>query len=166
MWLEEPLPPEVVDDYVTLRNQTSVPIAAGESEFTIYGFRDWITRGALDIIQPDVGRAGGITQLKKIASMAEAFGLEFAPHCGHGSAVTYGASVQVCASTPNFKIFELEQLDNPMREGLGKEQIKIDREGAIPVPNSSGIGVEIDPKFVSSHKTLESSLRNSKRMIE
>jgi len=155
MWLEEPLPPEMIEDYVTLCKQTSVPIAAGESEFTMYGFRDWMTRGALDIVQPDVGRAGGITQLKKIASMAEAFGLEFAPHCGHGSAVTYAASVQVCASTPNFKIFEFEQLDNPMREGLALEKIQLDEDGTISVSNSPGIGVDLDHEFMSRHKTLE-----------
>ncbi len=158
LWLEEPLPPEFLDDYVTLRKESYLPIAAGESEFTMFGFKDWISKGALDIVQPDVGRAGGITQLKKIASMSEAFGLEFAPHCGHGSAITYSAAVQVCAAAPNFKIFELEQLDNPMRECLSTRKLDIEKNGSIRVPNLPGIGLQLDRGFVSSHKTLELSV--------
>jgi D-galactarolactone cycloisomerase len=155
MWLEEPLPPEFLEDYITLRNSASVPIAAGESEFTIFGFKDWIAKGALDIVQPDVGRAGGITQLKKIAALVEAFGVEFAPHCGHGSAITYAATVQFCASIPHFKIFELEQLPNPLREHLILEKVAIDKTGAIPIPYSPGIGVELDREFLTKHKVLE-----------
>jgi len=153
-WLEEPLPPEYLDDYVELRKNSSIPIAAGESEFTVFGFKDWISKRALDIVQPDAGRAGGITQLKKIADMAEAFDLEFSPHTGHGSALTYAATLQVAASARNFGMFELEQLDNPMREKLTRNRIDIQRDGFLEVGESSGIGVELDSNFVKLHTTL------------
>lgn len=153
-WLEEPMPPEYLDDYIDLRRNSSIPIAAGESEFTVFGFKDWISKGALDIIQPDVGRAGGITQLKKIADMAETFDLEFSPHTGHGSALTYAATLQVVASAKNFGMFELEQLDNPIREKLARKRIDIQREGYLEVGDPLGIGVDLDLDFLKSHTTL------------
>lgn len=153
-WLEEPMSPEFLDDYVELRRKSSIPIAAGESEFTVFGFKDWISKGALDIVQPDVGRAGGITQLTKIADMAEAFGVDFAPHTGHGSALTYAATIPVAASAINFSMFELEQLDNPMRERLTKNRLDIQKNGLLDIGEYVGIGVELDQNFLGKNRTL------------
>jgi L-alanine-DL-glutamate epimerase-like enolase superfamily enzyme len=154
LWLEEPLPPEQLESYIALRRQVEVPIAAGESEFTIFGFKDWISKGALDLVQPDVGRAGGITQVKKIASLAEAFGVDYAPHCGHGSAIIYAASAQVASTCPNFTILELEQVSNPLREKLTAKRIDLSEKGFLRVSEKPGIGIELDPDFVKRHETM------------
>jgi L-alanine-DL-glutamate epimerase-like enolase superfamily enzyme len=82
-WVEEPLMPNDVAGYKRLRSKVGTPIAAGEHEFTKFGFRDLIGEGVVDIIQPDVRRAGGITEVKKIAGMAEAFGVACAPHVAY-----------------------------------------------------------------------------------
>jgi D-galactarolactone cycloisomerase len=153
MWMEEPIPPEFIDQYAELRRATSTPIAAGESEFTVFGFKDWVSRNALDIVQPDVGRAGGISQLKKISDMSGAHGLEFAPHCGHGSAVTYSATAHVAKSSKNFKIFEMEQLHNPLREHLVLRPMKTEG-GRINVPDEPGLGIELDETFAKSCEVL------------
>ena len=147
-WIEEPLPPEHLDDYAKLRRALSVMVAAGESEYTVYGFRDWLARGAIDVAQPDVGRAGGIWQVRAIAEMAEAHGIWFAPHTGHGSAIGYAATLHVAAATRNFLIFELEQIENPLREGLLANRVDLQEGGHIAVPEGPGLGIELDEKFV------------------
>ena len=81
-YFEDPVPPENLDEFARVRDAVSVPLAAGERVGTIFGARPLIERQLVDIIQPDTGRAGGITQMRKIAAMAEAHGVMLAPHSG------------------------------------------------------------------------------------
>ncbi len=160
LWLEEPMPPEFLNDYVELRKLSMIPIAAGESEFTVYGFKDWIASHALDIVQPDVGRVGGITQSKKVANMAEAFGLSFAPHIGHGSALVYAATMHLATSSPNFLIFELEQVDNPLRERLLSDRIDLQTNGFLRAPEKPGLGVDLNLDFVKTCQLMELTIQS------
>jgi L-alanine-DL-glutamate epimerase-like enolase superfamily enzyme len=79
-WVEEPLVPDDIDGYVRLRSAVSTPISAGEHEFTRWGYRDLLTRGAVDIVQPDVNRMGGITEARKVWALASAFNVPVIPH--------------------------------------------------------------------------------------
>lgn len=99
-WFEEPISPEDIDGYVKVTAALDMAVAGGENEFTRWGFRDAITKRAMDIVQPDVCAAGGITECKKIASMAIAHGVECVPHAW-GSAIGLAATLQFLASIPD-----------------------------------------------------------------
>lgn len=116
-WLEEPLHPDDIEGYKHLSHAVDIPIAAGENEFTRFGFKDLIVNRAVDILQPDVTRSGGILECKKIAAMASAFHLRCAPHI-FGSGVGFMANMHFIASTPNAFIMEYDRTPNPLREGL------------------------------------------------
>jgi len=142
-WLEEPVPPHDIDGYVSVRKALDMPVAGGESEFTRFGFRDLISRGAVDIVQPDVTRAGGFSEVKKILALAEAYNLPYAPH-NFGSAVCLAASIQMAASAPNFLVLEYDATPNPLREDLPATPLPEVRNGSVEAPPAPGLGLEID----------------------
>ncbi len=147
-WLEEPMICEDVEGYVRLRQALPLRLAAGESEHTAWGCRDLISRGGVGVIQPDVARAGGITETRRIASFAHVHGVPFAPHVGFCGAVCNAASMQLAAATPNFMTFEAMVFGNPLRENLATADIgsaKLLANGELPVPTGPGLGIEIDP---------------------
>jgi L-alanine-DL-glutamate epimerase-like enolase superfamily enzyme len=145
-WYEEPLPPEDLEGYATLSQALHLPIAAGESEFTRYGFRELIGRGKVNVIQPDVARAGGITECRKIAALASAHDLSCSPHTGASSAVSIAASLQWAATLPNFLAFEYMYAPNPLREELLLEPISLTADGQVQVPQGPGLGIELDER--------------------
>lgn len=150
-WLEEPILVEDVEGYHRLRTQIPIRLAAGESEHTCYGCRDLIARGSVGVIQPDVARSGGITETRRIAALAYAFNIPFAPHIGFSGAVCVAATLQLCAAFPNFLTFECMTFANPLREKLattnpGGPDDLID--GAIRMPGGAGLGLEIAPSAV------------------
>ncbi len=98
-WFEEPISPEDIDGYVEVSRALDMAVAGGENEFTRWGFRDAIVRKAMDIVQPDVCAAGGISECKKIATLASTIGVECVPHAW-GSAVGLAATIQFLASIP------------------------------------------------------------------
>jgi D-arabinonate dehydratase/D-galactarolactone cycloisomerase len=110
-WFEEPLQPENLMDYKILRSKIDTPIAAGETWFTRYDFRDALLAGAFDIAQPDVARSGGITETKKIADLTSAFHVEFAPHTGQSSIVCLTAALHLAASVPSTSYYEFIAVD-------------------------------------------------------
>jgi L-alanine-DL-glutamate epimerase-like enolase superfamily enzyme len=142
-WFEEPLMPEDLEGYALLSRVLDLPIAAGESEFTRYGFRELITRGKIDIIQPDVCRAGGITECRRIAALASAYHLPCSLHTGASSAVSMAASLQVAASLPNFLTFEYMFAPNPLREEIVLEPFHLTSGGEVVVPTGPGLGIEL-----------------------
>ena len=105
MWLEEPVPSDNPDAMAKVRSMTRIPIAAGENIYTRFGFRPYLEKQALSIIQPDMAKAGGLLEARKIASLAEVYHVPIAPH---GVASTLGkvAFAHVCATVPNFLILE------------------------------------------------------------
>ncbi|GAC1331830.1 MAG: D-galactarolactone cycloisomerase [Beijerinckiaceae bacterium] len=157
-WFEEPISPEDIDGYVEVTRALDIAVAGGENEFTRWGFRDAITRKAMDIVQPDVCAAGGITECKKIAAMATAHGVECVPHAW-GSVVGLAATIHFLASVPDqppclFPVppmLEFEQEENPFRDFLAKEPIN-QKEGKVAVPTGPGLGIEVDRAVIERYR--------------
>ena len=148
-WFEEPLIVEDVEGYHRLRRRIPIRLAVGESEHTVYGCRDILAQGSVGVIQPDVARSGGITETRRIAALAYAFNIPFAPHIGFSGAVCVAASLQLCAAIPNFLTFECMTFPNPLRQELATVDLGGPghlREGRVPMPEGPGLGIEIDPK--------------------
>lgn len=147
-WLEEPVPPEDLEGYKEIKKKTSIPIAGGESLFTKIDFKNYITEGALDIIQPSVSRAGGITETKKILALAEAYDLMYAPFVGFNSIISLAASMHLSASSPIFYVQEYDPNPNPLKHDIVKERIDLFENGYLKVPEKPGLGIEIDESYV------------------
>lgn len=151
-WFEEPIPPYDLDNYKVLCSKLDIPIASGESEFTRYHFKDIITNKAVDIIQPDVSRAGGFSECRKIASIASAFNMPYAPHTGASGAVCIVASLHLAKWLPNFLIFEYMYPPNPLKDTILVERPFQLGNGHITLFDKPGLGIEIDEKAISKYK--------------
>lgn len=112
-WFEEPVSPDDHAGQAEVRRATTIPIASGEREFTRFDFQDLLERRALDIAQPDVARAGGMTEIRRIAALTSAHGVRLAPHAW-GSGVLFAASIHVAMSASNCHILEVSQGWMPM----------------------------------------------------
>ena len=141
-WFEEPFAPDDIDSYAELRGTVGVPIAAGENEFGVDGFRELVRAKAVDIVQADASRAGGITPIAAVARLAREAGLRFAPHTW-SDAVAVIANAHVVAASPNGVTVELDQTGNPFIERLLLEPLRV-RDGMLALSNRPGLGVEID----------------------
>ncbi len=158
-WFEEPLPPDDHDGYAQMAQALTMPIAGGETEFTRFGFRRLFTSRALDIVQPNVGRAGGFTECMRIAALAESFHIPYAPHTGSTTSVCHVAELHLSAALPNFMIYEHMQADwsktegNPLRENLLTEPAEVRDGPFIALPGGPGLGVELDEDVVDRYRT-------------
>ena len=150
-WFEEPVPAEDIAGSAAVAAAIDTPLAAGENEFTRYGFRDLIINKALDIAQPDVTWCGGITEAKKIAAMASAWNITCVPH-SFSSAMALVANLHFSASIPNGLLQEFDRNYNPLRENLLQEPITINREGYIELTDRPGLGVELDESVVKKYR--------------
>ena len=148
-WLEEPLHPDNIEGFRRLCGATTVPIAAGENEFTRFGFQQLLYPRAVDIVQPDVTRSGGISECKKIADMASACHLPCAPHV-FGSAVGLMANIHFIISTANCIILEHDRTVNPLRDSLLIEPLSVER-GTIGAPKVIGLGVNLEEDIESRY---------------
>jgi galactonate dehydratase len=148
LFIEDPIAPDNLDGYRRIRDAAHVPLAAGERMSTIFGERDLIERELVDVIQPDTGRAGGITQMKKIAAMAEAHHIMVAPHSGSLGPVAEYAALHLLAAIPN-GLF-LERIEDDW-EGRAQTVIPhpVSVDGFLRVPDAPGLGVDIDEAFVA-----------------
>jgi galactonate dehydratase len=150
MWLEEPVPPENIDAMRDIRESTSTPICCGENIFLRHGFRELLEKRAVDIIMPDLQKCGGLLEGRKIADMAAAYYVPFAPHCCI-SPLGQMASCHVCASVPNFLALEwhwfprLPQWRNFVKEG------EIIEKGYITVSDRPGVGVEVNDEAAKKY---------------
>lgn len=153
-WFEEPVIPEDVDGYVELRRRCCIPIAGGEAEFTRFGFRDLITRRAVDVLQPDVLSAGGLSETKKIVDMAAAFGVRANPHVW-GTGIGLAASLQLLAVIPHVPpslhpmqpMLEFDCTEHPIRQRILRTPLE-PVAGSIQIPDGPGLGIEIDREAV------------------
>ncbi len=142
-WLEEPFPPDAVEDYAHFNKRTRLPIAAGENHYLRYQARQLLVAGAVDIIQSDPSKCGGITECKKIADMASAFRRPFAPH-NSTSGVVGAACVHLLCATSNGLIYEADLSPmNPFRDEvvLGAPIVV---DGFIEPNERPGLGIEVD----------------------
>jgi galactonate dehydratase len=141
LFLEEPLRPENRDALAQVKRKTTVPIATGEMLYSKWEFRELLTREAADIVQPDICIAGGITEIKKIAALAESFNVPLAPHNPMGPVAT-AATVHLCAALANFFILEYLPDDTPERRDIVDEPVPF-REGWLEIPDRPGLGIEL-----------------------
>ena len=143
LWLEEPVPAEDVGAMADIRHSTKTPICCGENLYMRWGFRDVFEKRAADIIMPDIQKVGGLGEAQKVANMAQAYYIPFAPHCVVSPIGTM-ASAHVCATVPNFLVCEwhwINHLDlwkNFVQEG------EIIKDGHIALTDKPGIGVEMN----------------------
>lgn len=149
-WYEEPVVPEDVRGYAEMRQKLSMPIAGGENEHTLFGFREFLGAEAVDIAQPDLGSCGGITAGRHIVALAQAHGVQVNPHVW-GSAIAQAASLQFIAALPDAHhslypqqpIFEYDRSSHPFREHLITKPIH-QVGGWVDIPSAPGLGVEVD----------------------
>jgi D-galactarolactone cycloisomerase len=158
-WFEEPVPPEDIAGHLAVKAALSIPVAGGECEFTRHGFRELLVARALDIVQPDTCAAGGLSECKKIADMAEAFGVRYNPHVW-GTGVAIAASLQLLAVLPPHTppslnplepMLEFDRTEHPIRQAILKEPIE-HVKGVVRVPNGPGLGIEIDREALARFK--------------
>ncbi|MDR7521756.1 MAG: mandelate racemase/muconate lactonizing enzyme family protein [Armatimonadota bacterium] len=140
-WLEAPVPPEQVEDHARLAASLELPIAT-DLLSTRYQVRDFLVRGALDVVQPDVCRSGGLTECRRIAYLADTFGAALAPHVSIGSAIQFAASAQLAAAVPNFMIMEYWVADNPIGNPVLRTPLRLEG-GMLAMPDGPGLGVDL-----------------------
>lgn len=141
-WLEEPLFVEDIEGHAILRERGRTPIAVGENLHMSYAFENFIVRGAVDFIQPDVARAGGITEIKKITALASKHKVPVSFHTW-GDGVALAASVHLAAALKDCIVMELDYTYNPLREELLREPFKVSNGYLIP-PEKPGLGIELN----------------------
>ena len=141
-WFEEPFQPDNLADFRELRRHTKTPLAAGENEFGLQGFEALVTNEAVDILQPDTCRTGGITEGVRIAKMAEDNGLKIAPHTWN-DAVALAANLHFAASCKNALTVEMDQTGNRFLNELLRTKLVVE-DGFLRVPTEPGLGIELD----------------------
>jgi L-alanine-DL-glutamate epimerase-like enolase superfamily enzyme len=140
-WYEEPLTPMDLDGLAVVRDATGLPIATGENEYTRWGFKEMFTKGGVDFAMPDVTRAGGITEMMKIAAVAEAFGVVLSPH-NYSSGVSSAATLQLLAAMPNAGPLEWDTVNSSIIDELFIEPLVV-RDGQVYVPELPGLGIHL-----------------------
>ena len=164
MFIEEPVLTENEEAFLELRRHCTAPIATGERNFTRWGFKNIITQGGIDIIQPDLSHAGGISEVKKIASMAEAFDIAVAPHCPLGP-IALAACVQLDFCTLNAVIQE-QSLGIHYNQGsdlldyLADPSVFEYENGYIRKLTKPGLGVEVNENLVRRMAELGHKWKN------
>ncbi len=149
-WFEEPISPDNRHGTAEVRASTSIPIAAGESEYTSFDIRDLLEVRALDVLQPDAAIIGGISETMRVGHLASVNQLELAPHCW-GSAFSFMAGLNVAFASQAATIIEFSLGGNPMMYDLVKEQIEV-KDGVIGAPTAPGLGLTPNWDFVNEFK--------------
>ncbi len=151
-WLEEPLEPDELDAYAELADAVELRIAAGEQDATLRSFRDLIERGRIDVVQPDVTRCGGITEMLRIVELAEARNVQPVPHAWK-SGIIKAASLHVNAVIAGQDVFQEYCVSGTtINEGLTHESFPLDAEGYVDVPAGPGLGVSLNLEVVDRYR--------------
>ena len=152
-WFEEPVSPDNHAGMAEVRASTRIPIASGEREYSRYGFKSMLDHKAIDIAQPDVARAGGITEIRRIAALCAAEDIRVAPHAW-GSGLLFAASIHVALATANCHILEVSQGYMPMMNELFNEPYDI-RDGYVHAPDRPGLGFTLRRDALERFKYVE-----------
>lgn len=154
-WLEEPIAHDNLEGYVRLENALPMPLAGGESLFGLRSFRDYVARGALDVVQPDIALCGGFGEALRIAALCQAFDVPVVPHVW-GTGINFAAALQFNAILPEsrgvgtrFPLLEFDPSPNPLRDAFGS--FRVGDDGAVDVPDGPGLGIEIVPHRFESY---------------
>jgi len=150
MWVEEPSQIELIEEMEQLRNHTSVPLATGERHLNKFEFSDMCARQLVDYVQPDIVHAGGITEMKKIGALAEAFRIELAPH-NPQSEVSTVASMHICACTPNAVILETGSGQTPFFKDLFNGGLFEVEDGYAALPDRPGLGITLNEDIAARY---------------
>jgi D-galactarolactone cycloisomerase len=160
-WFEEPVTPEDRDGYRRVRQALSLAITGGECEFTRFGFRDLIATGCVDVAQPDIGAAGGLSEWQKITALGEAFGVWVVPHVW-GSGVALATALHALAALPLFPhtahaiplqnepVVEFDRTHNPLRDDLLAQKFEL-IDGRLNVPQGPGLGIEVQEHVLAEY---------------
>jgi L-alanine-DL-glutamate epimerase-like enolase superfamily enzyme len=149
-WFEEPFPPEETDNYLALRPKLKTPLAAGENEFGVQGFRELIDQHNVDIVQPDCSRAGGITECRRIGLLAEQHQLMVATHTW-SDAVALVANMHLIASLPNGLTVEVDRTGNALVDQLLANPLRI-VDGEVALPQAPGLGITLNEDVVERYR--------------
>ncbi|MHB1004216.1 MAG: mandelate racemase/muconate lactonizing enzyme family protein [Chloroflexota bacterium] len=150
-WFEEPVRADNVEGSAQVARAIDAPVAGYETEFSLYGYRELVTRGAVDVVQTDITWAGGITECRRIAALAAAYDLPCTTHA-FSSAITVAVSLQLLAALPNGGPLELDRTDNALREQLITQPFAVEADGCVAVPEEPGLGVELDEGIVARYR--------------
>jgi galactonate dehydratase len=149
LFIEEPAVHGNIEVFKRIRESVSVPLATGENVRTIFGIIPYLHERCIDVLQPDCGQCGGISQMHKIATLAEAYYVPLAPHCTMSFLGTT-ASLHCAASTPLFLIHETYPHIGEKFGGLVRKEWEMDRKtGYVTLPEGRGLGVEIDENVLA-----------------
>ncbi len=154
LWFEEPVPPDNIDSMAEVARSTSIPVATGERLTTKAEFAAVLRAGAANILQPALGRSGGIWETKKIAALAEAHNALVAPHLYAGP-VEWAANIHLAVSIPN--VLMAETIETPYHDALIKGAIRVE-EGHVPAPEAPGLGIEVDEVLARANPYTGSGL--------
>ena len=158
MLLEEPVPPNNLEALKAVKDKSPVPISAGERLYTRFDYNELFRLRAADYIQPDISHAGGIMELKKLAAIAEAHYIPFAPHNPSGP-VANAATLQIAACCPNFNILEIMYSDVDYRKHITTESLEYEN-GRIKIGDKPGLGIELNEEECLKHPYVEHNLRH------
>jgi len=147
LWYEEPIPPDNVAEMAKVAGAVRIPIATGERLTTKAEFAPVLRAGAATILQPALGRAGGIWEMKKVAAMAEVYNAQMAPHLYAGP-VEWAANVHFAVSIPN--LLMAETIETPFHDALIKGSIRVEG-GYIEAPTAPGLGIDVDEDLARAH---------------
>ena len=148
-WIEEPVSPHHPDVMADLRARGNMPIAAGENEFRVKGFKELFDRKAVDVAMPDIGRAGGIQETKNICALASAYGVVVSPH-NFSSGILLAATMHLMASTPNTTLLEFDTSENAVYRELLIEPLTV-KDGFVTVPSTPGLGVHLPREIIDKY---------------
>jgi galactonate dehydratase len=157
LFVEDPIPPDSVAAMRAFADKVSVPVAAGERNTTIWEFAEYLERPGVNFIRPDVGVAGGITHLKKICALGEAFHAGIIPHAVPSGPVAVAAHVQLGMCVPNWEVQEHVPQDEPKWTDLVDHVIEV-RDGYLIAPDRPGIGIELDDAGLAKHPPVSVDL--------
>jgi len=160
-FFEEPCWPETMEDIALIQRSVTTPIASGERLVSIYAFREMLEKRAVSVIQPDITHCGGLSEVKKIGNLAEAYRVSIAPHNPQGP-VSTAASLEFGFSCPSYIICESVHNDVPWRNDVVSEGFTVEEKGRIVYPNAKpGLGIEIDEKEIKKHPFQQEVLQRT-----
>lgn len=160
-FFEEPCWPETIEDIALIQRAVSTPIASGERLVTIHAFREMFEKRAVSVIQPDITHCGGLSEVRRIAAMAEAYRISIAPHNPQGP-VSTAASIEFGFSTPSYIICESVHNDVPWRQDVVSEGFVVEEKGRIVRPSTRpGLGIEINEEEIKKHPFQQEVLQRT-----
>jgi L-alanine-DL-glutamate epimerase-like enolase superfamily enzyme len=149
-WFEEPTAPEDVAGLAEIRRNIAIPVAVGENEFTLPAYRRLLDAEAVDFLQPNITRAGGVSGMLAIGKMCAEAGVRLAPH-GVGGCAAIGAALNACRAAAGFATYEANRLLNPLRDDLGAQSVTMEN-GMLVAADLPGHGGEPDPSRIAAYR--------------